>query len=322
MPKLEAYLQQLLFGAESQKASLILSSNRKEIYNIVLTCKAVLEEKIRLSCLSKEEMQGLVEGYVNEKKESELFLQNIGEAIVNIRQEMELSFKTLHLFAEHKIDALERLTFKRIVDDVNYERSKYKRNPKEERIGYMVEVGFKEGILDVIRDYRYEFQKKMETLLEGLVRKYEQFGAATFSATFDAKTFCEEHFSSTLMFKNTSVVISQINAVIRKFSANDAMALAQHVEALLHHEMEAIKQKLFAILTPLNESLLTHFLEVCQAPATQIEEQIKRKETVLLESLKRLDEDENAMAQTLAQLHVRQKKLEEVLVYLGMEEGK
>jgi hypothetical protein len=38
--------------------------------------------------------------------------------------------------------------------------------------------------------------------------------------------------------------------------------------------------------------------------------------------LKRLDEDENAMAQTLAQLHVRQKKLEEVLVYLGMEEGK
>jgi len=322
LPHLETYLQKLLFGEESQKASLILSSTRKEMHHIALTCKAVIEEKIRLSHLSKEEMQSLVEAHTQKQKEIALFLQSIHEALLTIRHEMELSFKTLGLFAEHKMDALEHLMFKRILDDVQYERSKHKRNPKEERIAYMVEMGFKEGLLDVVRDYRYEFQKKMEMLLEGLARKYEQFGAATLSATFDAKTFCESHFSSTLMFKNTSVVVSQINAAIRKFSANDANVLAQSIETLLHHEIEAIKEKLVSILNPLNETLLTHVLEVCHMPASEIEEQMQRMEAMLLESLNAINTDEKSIAETLERLHVRRTKLEEVLVHLGMEEGK
>jgi predicted GTPase len=322
MPALESYLQKLLFGEESQKASLILSSNRKEMYQIALTCKAIVEEKIRLSRLSKEEMQGLMHQYTKEQKEIELFLQSIHEALTQIRHEMELSFKTLHLFAEHKMDALKNVTFKRIVDDVNYERSKYKRNPKEERIAYMVEVGFKEGLLDVVRDYRYEFQKKMETLLEGLARKYEQFGSATFSPTFDAKTFCEEHFSSTLMFKNTSMVVSQINAAIHKFSVKDATPLAQRIEVLLHQESDAIKEKLFTILSPLNERLLRHLLEVCQTPAKEIEEQMERTELMLRESFNAINANEQTMAEALERLHVRQKKLEAVLMHLGLEEGK
>jgi predicted GTPase len=322
LPQLESYLQKLLFGEESQKASLILSSNRKEMYQIALTCKAIVEEKIRLSRLSKEEMQSLMHQYTKEQKEIELFLQSIHEALTQIRQEMELSFKTLHLFAEHKMDALKNVTFKRIVDDVNYERSKYKRNPKEERIAYMIEVGFKEGLLDVVRDYRYEFQKKMETLLEGLARKYEQFGSATFSLTFDAKTFCEDHFSSTLMFKNTSMVVSQINAAIRKFSVKDAMPLAQRIEVLLHQENDAIKDKLFTILSPLNERLLRHLLEVCQTPAKEIEAQMERTELMLRESFNAINADEQTMAEALERLHVRQKKLEAVLMHLGLEEGR
>ncbi len=321
MPRFEAYLQTLLFGEESQKASLILSSNRKEIDHIALTCNAILEEKIGLLSLSKKEMQEAIESYGEEKQTIERFLQGVEEALLHIRQEMELSFKTLRLFAEHKMDALERLIFKRIVDDVHYERLKHKRNPKEERIAYMVEAGFKEGLLDVVRDYRYEFQKKMEALLEGLAHTYAQFGTQSFDVTFDAKTFCEEHFSGTLMFKNTSVVTSQINTAIRKFSANDATLLNQRIETLLHQEIEAITSKLLTILKALNENLLTHLLQVCETPAREIEEQMRRTEAILQESFHAIQQDEQSIHGALEHLHVRKKRLQDVLVPLGIKEG-
>ena len=319
MPTFEAYLHRLLFGEESQKAALILSSNRKEIEQIALTCKASLQKQSQLLSLTREQMQAQHDAYGKEKDAIEAFLQSIHEALEQMREQMQRYFKTLHLFAEHKLDALEKLSIKRIVDDVKYEQHKHKRLPKEERIAYMVEMGLKEGILDLIRDYRYEFQKKMDGMLEHLALTYKQFGYGTEGAAFDAKAFCENHFRGTMMFKNTTVVVTKINASIRQYAGTEGTLLSQSIETLLHQEIEEIKHKLFALLEPLNQTLLEHLLEVSKKPAQNIEEEMKRQEALLLATLQTLCHDEHSAMKSLERLHVREQTLLAVLENLTVQ---
>lgn len=288
MPHFEAYLRELLFGKESAKAKITLTSNRKELAHIALTCKASLEEERALLLLSKEELHAHFEAYQHEKKAIESFLESIFAAIEQCHKEMQNYLSSLHLFAQHKMDALGRVLYRRIMDDVTYERSKYKRLPKEERIAYMVENGLKDGLLDVIRDYRYEFQKKMERLLEGLSVQYEAFQTSAPMEPFDAKVFCEAQFSKTVIFKNNSVVIAKINQAITKDGKKGSTLLDKQVEESLKEEIEALSQTLWQTLSALNDVLLSSFTQHIHSPALEIQTTMERKGETLQNMMEKL----------------------------------
>jgi len=217
LPLVEAYLEEVLFGENSQKANLIITANRNEIESIVEESLSIFEQEMHLLSISQEEIEQAYAKHQENKQSILNFLEQINQAIAQSQLEMQHYFTTLHKFAYNRLDTLQSVVKRRIMDDVSYEFTKNKKAPKEERISSIIQTAIKDGMVDFIRDYRYEFEKKMQSMLEFMDAKYGEFKHEDAKVHFDAKTFCEEHLGSILVFKNSMAIIASVNEAIQKY---------------------------------------------------------------------------------------------------------
>jgi len=300
LPLVEAYLEEVLFGSNSQKANLIIASNQKEIESIIEESLRSFEQEFQLLNLSNEEIEQAYAKHQDDKKAMMHFLEQIKSSVSQSKEEMRNYFTTLQTFASNRLSTLQNVLKRRISDDVSYEMSKHKRLPKEERIASMIETAMKDGMVDLVRDYRYEFQKKMQSALEYMDAKYGEFKSDTREHTFDAKAFCEEHLGSILLFKNSSVVIAGVNDAIKKQGKNDLSALNMRLDALFSEEFLSIKEMMQEKLQSINETLLDSFSTLIQAPASAIEERFSGEEALLEHAMRQMkDATQNREARML-----------------------
>lgn len=288
LPLVEAYLEEVLFGSNSQKANLIISANQKEIESVIEESLKTFEQELHFLTISNEEIEQAYVKHYDDKKAMTRFLEQIKSSVAQSKEEMQQYFGTLQKFASNRLDTLQSVVKRRIMDDVSYEFSKNKKAPKEERIGAMIETAIKDGMVDLIRDYRYEFQKKTQSALEYMDAKYGEFKSDASAHQFDAKTFCEEHLGSLLIFKNSTVVITQANDAIKKYGKNDLSTLSLELDALFSTEFSTIKEMLHDKLIKVNQELLASFVKLCEAPAKMIEERFSAEEDLLERAMKQM----------------------------------
>jgi len=288
LPLVESYLEEVLFGENSSKANLIISANRNEIEAIVEESLSMFEQEMHLLCISQEEIEHAYAKH-NEKKQGIVsFLEQIHHSISQSQLEMQHYFTTLHKFAYHRLDTLQNVVKRRILDDVSYEFTKNKKAPKEERIGSIIQTAIKDGMVDLIRDYRYEFEKKMQSMLEFMDAKYGEFKHEEAKVPFDAKSFCEEHLGALLVFKNSTIISASVNEAIRKYGKNDQSQLAKLCDTLFGTEFSAIKEMLESKLERVNAELLNAFVTLCKAPASEIEERFNHEEATLEKAMQQM----------------------------------
>ena len=310
LPLVEAYLEDVLFGSSSQKANLIISANTKELESVIeMTQDTFIKEK-RLLGKSHEEIAADYAKHQNDKAQITLFLEQIKQAILQSQSDMTLYFNTLFKFAHQKLSTLQSVLKRRVIDDVSYEVSKNKKLPKEERIASIIETAMKDGIVDLIRDYRYEFEKKMQSMLEWMDAKYGEFKQSEEAITFDAKAFCEAHLNALLVFKNSTILIQNMNDAIKKFGKNEPSQLSQTCDTLLEAEFHAIQELLDDKLQSVNDALLKAFIALCQTPAKHIEERFMHEEAILEAAMKRIQDQSFVREARLEELHEKERVLE------------
>ena len=288
LPLVEAYLEDVLFGSNSEKANLIISANRKEIESIIAESMASFEQELHYLNISHEEIEQAYVKHQEDKKAMVHFLEQIRNSVSQSKEEMQNYFNTLQKFASNQLDKLQSIVKRRITDDVSYEFSKNKKAPKEERINSMIETAIKDGMVDLIRDYRYEFQKKMQSSLDYMDAKYGEFKNDTASNHFDAKAFCEEHLGSLLIFKNSAIVSAGANEAIKKYGKNDMSMLSTTLDALFGAEFVTIKEMLHDKLVKVNQELLASFVSLCEAPARSIEERFSAEEALIERAMRQM----------------------------------
>lgn len=288
LPLVEAYLEDVLFGSNSQKANLIISANRKEIESIITESMTSFEQELHYLNISHEEIEQAYVKHQEDKKAMVHFLEQIKSSVSQSKEEMQNYFSTLQKFASNQLDKLQNVVKRRITDDVSYELSKNKKAPKEERISSMIETAIKDGMVDLIRDYRYEFEKKMQSSLDYMDAKYGEFKSDTASNHFDAKAFCEEHLGSLLIFKNSTIVSTGANEAIKKYGKNDMSMLSTTLDALFGAEFVSIKEMLHDKLVKVNQELLGSFVNLCEAPARSIEERFSAEEALIERAMRQM----------------------------------
>lgn len=288
LPLVEAYLEEVLFGENSQKANLIITANRNEIESIVEESLSIFEQEMHLLSISQEEIEQAYAKHQENKQSILNFLEQINQAIAQSQLEMQHYFTTLHKFAYNRLDTLQSVVKRRIMDDVSYEFTKNKKAPKEERISSIIQTAIKDGMVDFIRDYRYEFEKKMQSMLEFMDAKYGEFKHEDAKVHFDAKTFCEEHLGSILVFKNSMAIIASVNEAIRKYGKNEQSQLSSICDSLFGAEFDTIKEMLEGKLERVNAELLNAFVVLCKAPAKEIEERFGHEEATLEKAMKQM----------------------------------
>lgn len=313
LPLVEAYLEDVLFGSNSQKANLIISANRKEIESIINEAMASFEQELHFLTISNEEIEQVYAKHQEDKKVMVHFLEQIKISVTQSKEEMEHYFITLQKFASNQLDKLQSVVKRRITDDVSYELSKNKKVPKEERIASMIETAIKDGMVDLIRDYRYEFQKKMQSALEYMDAKYGEFKSDADAHSFDAKAFCEEHLGSLLIFKNNTVVIVGANEAIKKYGKNDVSTLSTALDGLFGTEFAGIKEMLNDKLLKVNQTLLDSFVTLCETPAHKIEERFSVEEALIERAMHQMKDQTQSRETRILEIQEKERVLGIVL---------
>ncbi|WP_331775481.1 dynamin family protein [Sulfurospirillum sp. 1612] len=284
--QIEAYLTKVLFSQESAKASLVIDSNLIEILAVLAQSEKNFREEIELLGKSKEEIQEEFDAYQKQKAEHLSILEQIETTIKESQIELKLYFKTLEQFSHDALWNLKNIIKRRVVDDVSYELRKNKKLPKNERIEYFVQTGIKDGLVDLARDYRFEFQKKMQVSYEHLKESFSgiEDHDNIQNDAFDSQDFFDKYLKQFMIFQNSDALLSAINTAIKKYANKNLEALDLALDALLKEAFETIQISLDDRLMDLNHELLEHFVIVATNRVDVIKNQINMKDKIIQES--------------------------------------
>ncbi|MDX1809563.1 MAG: dynamin family protein [Sulfurospirillaceae bacterium] len=289
--KIENYLNQVLFGEESIKANLIIQSNLIEIMSVLLESEKNFEDEIEFLSKSKEEIQKEFEEHKKHKTQLLTNLDSIKKNIDESKLELTSYFKTLEKYSQDSLTRLKNIIKKRVTDDVSYEMRKNKKLPKQERIEYFIQTGIKDGLVDLARDYRYEFQKKMQTSYDHVKNSFEDFDDKEIveNQKFDSQDFFDKYFKKVMIFQNSEILVTKVNSLIKKYSNKNLEELDTKLGDILAEEFENIKTMLSDRLVNINQELLDNFITFAKTKVQNIEMQMKMKDDMIENSIRTIE---------------------------------
>ncbi|MFV0480471.1 MAG: dynamin family protein [Campylobacteraceae bacterium] len=305
--EIERYLNDVLFGEDSPKANLLILSNAKSLYiSTNESLKAYKSESENL-LKSTDELKYEIEkrGEENSKKEQEI--DKLLLHVKTYKDELKAFSSSLLLELDQRVNSLKTKIFNRVYDDVKYELNKNKKKPTNERITYFVDSGIKDGILDLIRDYRFSFSKKSQNSQEKLFLLFEGLELESTASKFDVKEFFAMHSKN--INTNFSVLITNVTELVKKTSKNTLDEFAQNLEEALKSAFVKLYEDLKVVLTSLNSNFLDEF-EVKNSEPLNLTKNIMKEEIENLQKQINLISKnvEEAKRRALA-LHVKMENL-------------
>ncbi|MFY9094180.1 dynamin family protein, partial [Aliarcobacter butzleri] len=196
--QIEKYLMDTLFGTNSQKGELVVQSTKNQLQKVIEKQISFNNYELTLLSKSKEELEKELEEFNKKKAVNTRIFQAMSEDITYYKNDAKSYIDSLETFLESELIDLQTVIKQRVVSDVKYSFEKMKKRPENSRIKVIVETAIKDGIIDVIRDYRYKFIKKSQTIGEQCEQKYHDLGFAIGhkNENFDARGFFQEDFKS------------------------------------------------------------------------------------------------------------------------------
>ena len=279
--KVEGYLESVLFGSKSQKAQLIIQSNKNELQSIIEQAKSSLKEEELLLGKTNLEIKEEYKKFQSERDEMFQALFEIKKTINSQEKELKEYFKFLHKFLYDKLVSIKDIVKSRVIDDVSYEMRKNKKIPKKERIDYIVEIALKDGLVDLIREYRYEFEKRMQDSFDAIMRKLRIELPQKENNSFDSQDFFEKNFKTLRVFQNRSVLLAKIYEAIELYAKKSSQKLDIVLSEILEKTIHELQELLMKKIEKTDVDLLDNFIGINQKKVLTIEEEVKAKEKML-----------------------------------------
>lgn len=275
--QIEEYLKDVLFGSKNEKNRIFLQSSKKELIDILqIAKKSFLDEKYSLN-KSSDELEKELEVTKKSNKQNLITIEKIQSQTNEAKKSLKNYFKTLENFIEGKLNSLKSLVIQRVCDDVSYEWRKNKKKPKDERIKYMIETTMKDGIVDSIRDYRYEFSKRMENELEqiNLIDTTAKFKEKN---SFNAKEYFEQNFGTNFLSGNYTITNQRVLNALIKVKKDDIEIFSVALDDIFKDTIEDLSKTILYTLNVVNENLLNGFTQRVSGPTNNLKEALKERE--------------------------------------------
>jgi predicted GTPase len=309
--KVEDYLSEILFGSDSQKANLIIDATKKELSHIINGANNSLHVEKSYLGKSALEIENEHTKYKEEIHSIKQKISDLKQKIVNEKDELVRYFLTLENFSKNKFLSLQAVAKRRVIDDVSYEIRKNKTKPEESRIASIIETALKDGFIDILRDYRYQFSKKIEAAFEKIEQDFDSFTKDE-SRNSDAKEFFEKHFADLNLVSSNAVLITQVNNAIKSHSKKDidglSISLETHFETALKELYEKFNQKVVKI----NEELVYGFESELKKPLEDIAFDMDAKEEILNLAKKRAEDKSFDASKRLDEIELKISVLKKV----------
>lgn len=306
--KIERYLEEVLFGADSQKVKIILASATKELLLAVSSHKELFEKQKELLGKSTQELYVLLENFQAQIKQKQKFLQKLKIQVENAKEDLKGHFGVLKNVAKNRFTQLQGVLKRRIVDDVSYEQRKNKKTPESSRVETMIDTGVKDGLIDLLRDYRYGFTKKMQEIFESFEREYEDISLEDFSL-LDSVAFFQNILGKSLLFKSTKQLTSAVNTQINNHAKKDIELLDTNLEKLFGLFFDDIMQAFEKKSEQINEAMYAEFEKELNSLQDSLTKSVQEEEQMLHQTIKELEDSDFDKEKKLQELEEKIKKL-------------
>ena len=312
--EIEKYLMDTLFGTNSQKGELVVQSTKNQLQKVIEKQISFNNYELTLLSKSKEELEKELEEFNKKKAVNTRIFQAMSEDITYYKNDAKSYINSLETFLESELIDLQTVIKQRVVSDVKYSFEKMKKRPENSRIKVIVETAIKDGIIDVIRDYRYKFIKKSQTIGEQCEQKYHDLGFAIGhkNENFDARGFFQEDFKSGFLTSNNEVLISQIIDAVSKSKDSRINELDREIEALISTQFTSIEDDLKVKAKKVSTMLIDSFFTTLNAPLKQFEQKLKNDEETLQNQLNSFEENDKNKDVISINIHKNIKKLENI----------
>ncbi|MBU0924318.1 dynamin family protein [bacterium] len=312
--EIEKYLNETLFGSNSQKGELVIQSSKNQLQKIIEKQNSFYNYELILLSKSKDELEKELEEFNKKKVVNTRIFQAMNEDINYYKNDAKEYITSLETFVQSELLELQTVIKQRVVSDVRYSFEKTKKRPENSRIKVIVETAIKDGIIDVIRDYRYKFIKKSQTIGEQCEQKYHDMGFTIGhkNENFDARGFFQDDFKSGFLTSNNEVLILQVIDVVSKSKESKMNELDREIELLIKNQFTSIEADIKAKAKKVSSLLIESFFSTLNAPLKTFEQKLKNDEEMLQKQINSFEENDKNKAQLSIDIHKNIKKLENV----------
>jgi len=309
--EIEAYLNETLFGSNSQKGELVVQSSKKQLSRVVEKETNSLNYELKLLSKSKDELDEEMETFNKKKEINSRILTAMGEDIAFYKNDSKDYIESLETFLEAELIDLQNVIKQRVVSDVRYSFQKTKKRPENTRIKVIVETAIKDGIIDVIRDYRYKFIKKSQTIGEQCEQKYSDLGFSigNKNETFDAIGFFQDDFKSGFLTSSNEVLVTQIVGAVSKSKDSKIEELSMDIENFIKNEFKSIEDNIKKKAKEISIILIDSFFATLNEPLLLLEQKLTNEEEILASQISKFSDNEDNKAEMSISIHKKIKKM-------------
>ena len=312
--EIEKYLTETLFGSNSQKGELVIQSSKTQLQRIIEKQNSFYNYELKLLSKSKDELEKELEEFNKKKAVNTRIFQAMSEDINYYKNDAKSYIDSLETFLQSELIDLQTVIKQRVVSDVRYSFEKTKKRPENSRIKVIVETAIKDGIIDVIRDYRYKFIKKSQTIGEQCEQKYHDMGFTIGhkNDNFDARGFFQDDFKSGFLTSNNEVLVSLITEAVSKSKESKINELDREIEEAIKSQFTSIEEDIKTKAKKVSTLLIESFFTTLNAPLKTFEQKLKSDEETLQNQINSFEETDKNRAQISIDIHKNIKKLENI----------
>lgn len=237
---LEEELTNTLFGPNAQKSQLFIRSAKSQLLEIVKEKKTAFTYRLELASKDKETLVKEWETFLLFKEERQVTVRDLKEALLYDQNTFKDALRSLTNFIHSEFYSLETVVRERVIADVRYSYEKTKKVPESSRIEVIVQTAFKDGIIDIVRDYRYKLSQDLEALDEKYSVKYKKADLKK-ENIFDTEVFFEEEFQTGFLTHNIDLPVQNILKAVKNAKAKEMTALDAEVKTIVQEMFTSVK---------------------------------------------------------------------------------
>ena len=309
---IEEYLNETLFSKNSSKCDLIIQSSKTKISKIIQKELDSLHYELILLAKNKEELKQNLIDFEEEKNKKNKIFYNMNEDIKAYKLDCENYIIKLQTFLDNELLDLQNIIKQRVFSDVRYSFEKTKQKPKSSRIKIIIQTAINDGIIDIIRDFRYKFIKKSESIGEICEQKYQEYGFTLGhkNDNFDALTFFKDDLKNGFLTSSNEILISKIIDEVSKSKSKALNEFDLKIQVCIKDEFLNIDSNVKTKANTLSMLLIKKFFTKLAEPLKTFEEQVLNDEKILQKQISLFDDNEINKETLKLKVHKKIKKLE------------
>lgn len=314
--EIENYLMESLFGTNSQKGELVIQSTKTQLNRLIEKQIGFNNYELTLLNKSKDELELELKEFNKKKETNKRVLFSMSEDINYYKNDAKSYIESLETFLQSELMELQNVIKQRVVNDTRYSLEKTKRKPENARVKVIVETAIKDGIIDVIRDYRYKFIKKSQSIGEQCEQKYHDLGFALGhkNDNFDARGFFQDDFKSGFLTSNNEIMVNQIISAVGGSKEGKLNELDRNIEEIIKAQFKGIEEDIKVKAKKVSSLLIENFFNTLNAPLKAFEQRLKNEEESLQNRIATFEENDKNKAELSINLHKNIKKLEHIML--------